>query len=126
MSGNAVRRHDPNDGPVQIRHIDLESGGRVSVVSKKDGERVQISAGDDRLFMEIRFTPEGPVVSLDGACLELSATREISLDAEKVNIRSKKNTEISSHGTLKIDIQEDVDLQSDQEIRLQGKMIHLN
>ncbi|MBU1341186.1 MAG: hypothetical protein KKE44_14870 [Proteobacteria bacterium] len=106
--------------------IFLDSGRQITVYSKEDEELLEISESDGNLSLEVRLTESGPVISLKGAKLALSAMKEISLEAQKISIHAKDHTQITSQGTLKISTDNDIDIQSNEEIKLKSKLIHLN
>jgi hypothetical protein len=61
-----------------------------------------------------------------GACLELKSTETITLDAKKIKIRAQEKAVVESKGSLEIASAKKMDIHSDDEIRVDGKMIHLN
>jgi hypothetical protein len=72
------------------------------------------------------MTDAGPVVTVRGVHLELKSTETITLDAKKVKIHAQEEAVVKSKGTLKVDSAKKMDIHSDDEIRIDGKMIHLN
>jgi hypothetical protein len=106
--------------------IVLDSGRQIVAHSKGDEELLEIREADDKIVLEVRLTQSGPIISVKGARLELSAMEEISLDARKINIHSEKQTRISSKGGLEIDTRENIDIRSREDIKLESKVIHLN
>ena len=115
------KEHDSN-----TQKIVLNSGRQIVAHSKGDEELLEIREADDQIVLEVRLTQSGPVISIKGASLELSAMEEISLDARKINIHSESETRISSQGGLEIDTRENVDIKSKEDIKLESKVIHLN
>ena len=113
------KKHDSN-----AKKIVLNSGRQIVAHSKGDEELLEIREADDRILLEVRLTQSGPVISVKGARLELSAMEEISLDARKINIHSEEQTRINSQGGLAIDTRENVDIKSREDIKLESKVIH--
>ena len=115
------KKHDSN-----AKKIVLNSGRQIVAHSKGEVDLLEIREADDRILLEVRLTQSGPVISLKGARLELSAMEEISLDARKINIRSEEETRLSSQGGLAIDTRGNIDIKSGEDIKLESKVIHLN
>jgi hypothetical protein len=115
------KKHNSN-----AKKIVLNSGRQIVAHSKGDEELLEIREADDRILLEVRLTQSGPVISVKGARLELSAMEEISLDARKINIHSEEQTRITSQGGLAIDTRENIDIKSREDIKLESKVIHLN
>ena len=76
--------------------------------------------------MTVRLTDAGPVISMQGACLELKSTETLTLDAKKIKIKARDEASIESKGTLDIDAADEMEIKSGQDVRVKGKMIHLN
>jgi len=74
----------------------------------------------------VRLTDEGPVVTVQGAHLELKATETLALEAKEVKIKAQEIASVESKGSLKIDSSDKMDIHSHDDIRVVGKIIHLN
>jgi phage gp45-like len=108
------------------KRIPLNSGRQIIVDSDEREERIQIVEPKGEVVMSIRITDGGPVVTVHGAHLELKSTETITLDAKKVKIRAQEEASVESKGSLEIASANTMDIQSNDEIRIDGKMIHLN
>ena len=108
------------------KRIPLDSGRQIVVDSGEKEELIQIVEPAGDVVMSIRMTDGGPVVTVRGAHLELKSTETITLDAKKVKIRAQEEAVVESKGSLEIASANTMDIQSDDEIRIDGKMIHLN
>jgi hypothetical protein len=108
------------------KRMQLDSGRQIIVDSGEKEERIQIVEPAGDVVMSIRMTDSGPVVTVRGAHLELKSTETITLDAKKVKIHAQEEAVVKSKGTLKVDSAKKMDIHSDDEIRIDGKMIHLN
>ncbi|NTW36268.1 MAG: hypothetical protein HGB17_09090 [Syntrophobacteraceae bacterium] len=108
------------------KRIPLDSGRQIIVDSDEREERIQIVEPKGEVVMSIRITDGGPVVTVHGAHLELKSTETITLDAKKVKIRAQEEASVESKGSLEIASANTMDIQSNDEIRIDGKMIHLN
>jgi hypothetical protein len=66
------------------RSVDLACGGSVRFEESSEGSVVRIASGGAEVI--VRFTPGGPVVSLHGADLEITAARKLHLAAEELHV----------------------------------------
>jgi hypothetical protein len=108
------------------KSLQLDSGRQVLVHSDEKGELLEILERGGKAVVTVRLTDEGPVVTVQGAHLELKSTDTIALDARKVRIKAQEEASIESEGTLKIESSKNMDVTSEDDIRVVGKMIHLN
>jgi hypothetical protein len=106
--------------------MQLDSGRQIIVHSDEKEELIQIVEPKGEIAMTVRMTDAGPVVTVRGAHLELKSTETITLEAKKITIHAKEEAVVESEGNLEIDSAKKMDIHSDDEIRVDGKMIHLN
>lgn len=108
------------------KRIKLDSGRQVVVESIEKEELIQIIEPKGEVVMSIRMTDSGPVVTVRGAHLELKSTETITLNAKKIEIRAEEEATVASKGSLEVASSKKMDIHSNGEIRIDGKMIHLN
>ena len=113
-------------GQYKKKRIQLESGRQVLVHSYKKEELIEIVEPEGEVVMRVRLTDAGPVISFQGAHIELKSTETLSLESKKVIIKAEEEAVIESKGSLKIDSSNKLDIHSDSHIRITGKMIYLN
>jgi hypothetical protein len=77
------------------RNARLPSGRTVSLSVRNDLEELQVKSPDGLLELRVVFGPEGPVVSLQCARLELSAPDRISVRCRKFEVQTAEAVEIS-------------------------------
>jgi hypothetical protein len=106
--------------------IPLDSGRQIIVDSDEKEEHIKIIEPNGGVVMSIRITDGRPVVTLHGVHLELKSTETITLDAKKIKIRAQEEAAVESKGSLEVASAKKIDIHSDDEIRIDGKMIHLN
>ncbi len=106
--------------------VRLASGWQVLITSNEKDDRIDILANKGDITMTVRLTDAGPVISMQGACLELKSTETLTLDAKKIKIKARDEASIESKGTLDIDAADEMEIKSGQDVRVKGKMIHLN
>ena len=108
------------------KSLQLDSGRQVLVQSDEKEELLEILERGGEVVMTVRLTDEGPIVSVQGAHLELKSTETIELEAKKIRIKAQEEASIESEGKLKIESSKNMDVNSEDDIRVVGKMIHLN
>jgi hypothetical protein len=108
------------------KRMRLDSGRQIIVHSDEKEELIQIVEPKGEISMTVRMTDAGPVITVRGAHLELKSTETITLEAKKIIICAEENASVKSKGRLEVDSAKKMDIHSDDEIRVDGKMIHLN
>jgi len=108
------------------KSLQLDSGRQVLIQSDEKEEILEIVERGGEVVMTVRLTDKGPIVSVQGARLELKSTETIALEAKKIRIKAQEEASIESEGTLKIESSKNMDVTSEDDIRVVGKMIHLN
>jgi uncharacterized protein (DUF2345 family) len=108
------------------KRLQLDSGHQILIQFDGKEERLEILEPKGEVVMSVRLTETGPVVTVKGAHLELKATETLSLDAKKIKIKAQEEAVVESKGDLKIDSSKKLDIHAEDDIRVVGKMIHLN
>ena len=104
----------------------LDSGRQVLVRSDQEAEYIEIMEPNGEITLKVRMTDDGPVVSVHGARLELTSSETIALEAKKIAIRAEEEAVFESKGRLDMDAKKKMNIQCDDDIKLVGKIIHLN
>lgn len=107
-------------------NLQLDSGRQVLVHSDEKGELLEIVERGGEVVMAVRLTDEGPIVSVQGARLELRSTESIALEAKKVTIKAEEKAVVKSEGSMDIGSSKKMAIKSEDDIRVVGKMIYLN
>jgi hypothetical protein len=107
------------------KKLQLDSGRYILICSKEKEELLEIVDGGE-VVVTVRLTDEGPVVTVQGAHLELKSTETLALEAKEVKIKAEEKFSVESMGRLKIDSSKKMDIHSEDDIRVVGKIIHLN
>jgi hypothetical protein len=105
--------------------LKLESGREIRVTSGKE-ELIEICEPQGEVVMSVRLTASGPVVSVRGARLDIKAAQTISLEADRVKIKSRQEATIESEGQMQLSASKNMNLRSEKDVRVRGAMIHLN
>jgi hypothetical protein len=98
-----------------------------SVVVRVDGGREELEVRSPQGDVEVRITltDAGPVVSLRGARLELESPDAVAVNCRKFEVNTQEGTELKSAGAVQIAANE-MNVNTTDDIRLRGKIIHLN
>ena len=107
------------------KELQLDPGRYILIHSGEKEDLLEI-IDEGEVVVTVRLSDEGPVVTVKGANLELKSTETIALEAKQVTIKAEEKTSIESKGSLKIASSEKMDIHSDEDIRVVGKIIHLN
>jgi hypothetical protein len=97
-------------------------GGRTLTVA---GELVEIKSGSGLVELRIRLTDQGPVLQMESVRLELKASESIAIESKRVEIRGTEEVAVSGK-QVDVDAEEDVNVEGKGDVRVIGKMIHLN
>lgn len=101
--------------------------GRKMVIRQEEtGEIIRLLSGEDEVIVQIQMTQAGPVVSVNCGTLELNAAEKITLAAKKVEINAEESAVIKSKGALEIESSKKLGVKSEDDIAINGKIIHLN
>lgn len=110
----------------KLQEITLESGRRITAISDKNQDTLEIRESDGQMIVKMHLTDQGPVLLVEGARLELKSSESIALKAKKVEIDALESTNIKSRGSLQMTSSEKMEIKSDDDLRLTGKIIHIN
>ncbi len=106
--------------------LQLESGREIVARSDREEDLIQIVEPKGEVTLTVRMTDAGPVITVEGAHLSIKATETVTLDAKKIRIHAKEEAVLKSEGRLQLDSAEKMDIRSDDDVRVEGKIIHLN
>jgi hypothetical protein len=113
------------DKKAAAKRLQLDSRRYILIRSKEKEELLEIVEGG-QVVVTVKLSDDGPVVKVQGAHLELKSTETIALEAKEVKIKAQEKTSIESMGSLNIDSSEKMDIHSNDDIRVVGKIIYLN
>ena len=127
------------------------TGRKIEVTSPSaEQDLVTISAPDGTVELQIKLTPEGPILQVSAAAIEMSATERIALRCneldvavkERVNLKCdgdlqqtvKGNLDSTTEGTARVEARRigleatwgDVDVKANDDVYLTGERIYLN
>ncbi|MGE4298165.1 MAG: hypothetical protein AB7E47_09065 [Desulfovibrionaceae bacterium] len=108
------------------RELELTSGRALRVRAHGADETLEIVEASGTVSLTVRLTPEGPVIVAQGARLEVRAAESIDLAAKNVSITADESLAMTSKGTLSTSSDKAMRVHSEDEVRVTGRMIHLN
>ena len=86
--------------PARVAVVDLPSG-RTLTVESGASDRITVRSPQGIVELAIRFTAEGPVLSFAAAAIEVTSKGEITLECERLNLRARKEINVTSEGDLR-------------------------
>lgn len=87
------------DLPRDAAAVVLVSGRRLEAVAGDDGvDRLTVRAATGEVVLRVALTSSGPVLSFEGASVELAATRTLVLAAEEVHLRAGGDLVVEARG----------------------------
>ncbi len=131
MTGKAhlvdVKETTPVDNKKETpQTLRLVSGREIKVSARENEDLLEIFESEGEMVLKVRLTESGPVMALEGCRLSLNSSEAISLKAPTIEIAAEEKALIESKGELKIDSVKEMGIHSDDDIRVVGKIIHLN
>ncbi len=103
-----------------------DSGRTIALYPDGEEEYLEVIEPSGQLSLKVRLTEDGPVMVLEGARLELKSAKSINLTAKQIAITAEEEASVESKGSLKIGSSEDMEIHSEEDVRVTGKIIHLN
>jgi len=100
------------------REIYLREGRTLSVERSGGDELVEIRSASGQVEIRIRLTEEGPVLQMESARLQLRASESVEIESKRVAIRATEAVTVESDNEVKVE--------AEGEVRVNGKMIFLN
>lgn len=117
---------NPGTSVKSIQKIKLSAGRTMTISSSDTGEVIQLLESGGEVSVRINMAESGPVVSVHCGKLELQASESITLSAKKVEISAEESAVIKSKGALELASTDKMGLKAEDDIAINGKIIHLN
>ena len=96
------------------REVYLRDGKTLTVEPHAEGEILEIRSSSG----QVELTAQGPVLQMESARLELKATESVEIESKHVAIKATEKLTLESEDEVSID--------ADGAVRVNGKMIYLN
>ena len=100
------------------REIYLREGRTLSVETTGGDELVEVRSSSGQVELRIKLTEEGPVLQMESVRLQLKAEEAVEISSKRVEIKATESVQLASENEVKVDAEGDV--------RVNGKMIWLN
>ena len=100
------------------REVYLRDGRTLSVEDAGAGELVEIRSASGQVELRIKLTEEGPVLQMESVRLQLKASEAVEIESPRVDIKATETLQLASDNEIKVD--------AEGEVRVNGKMIYLN
>jgi phage gp45-like len=100
------------------RELYLREGRTLSVEGSGSEELVEIRSSSGQIELRIRLTEEGPVLQVESARLQLKASEAVEIESKRIEIKATETLQLASDNEIKVD--------AEGEVRVNGKMIYLN
>lgn len=99
------------------------SGGRTLTVT---GEIVEFRNPSGMLELRVRMTEEGPVLSVEGAKIAIKSQDSVSVECKTFDVKAQEGVKLHSDGELDVTSEKEMKITSTDDVRVVGKIIHLN
>lgn len=107
----------------RVVHLD---GGRSLAVVEKNEQILELRAPSGQVELQIRITPEGPVVVAHAVALELAATERVSIACKEFAVQASQSASVTAGGAIALKSETDIEVSASDDVRVVGKKIHLN
>jgi len=100
------------------RELYLRDGRTLSVEGAGSDELVEIRSSSGQIELRIKLTEDGPVLTMESVRLQLKASEAVEIESKRVEIKATETLQLASADEIKVD--------AEGEVRVNGKMIYLN
>ncbi|MEZ4362273.1 MAG: hypothetical protein R3B48_18940 [Kofleriaceae bacterium] len=129
MSGppkTALQQQREEAAEEQDQHeLALRDGRRLTLRESGADQLVEIRSEAGMLEVRIRLTSDGPVLQMESARLELRASEAVQIASPRVEISGAERLDLKG-GQISVHGEDEVQVEADGDVRVVGKMIHLN
>jgi hypothetical protein len=112
--------------PTSTSNMQLPSGRSLRISLVSGGEQLEILSPEGALELRIAMTPQGPVLSLSGAKLELNATESVALNCGKLEINSTDGISMRSDAAINFKSAGEFGVHSLGNANIDASVINLN
>lgn len=97
MPNDEIQAPKVTELPAQLR-----SGRRISVVTSTDADELRIVGPDGDLELSVILTPDGPVLRLRGARLEIDSTEAIAVRCRTFELHTEETLDLRAGADLRL------------------------
>lgn len=102
----------------ESRELYLAEGRTLRVSTEAGEDLVEIRSSSGLVEVRIKLTEAGPVLAMEAVKLQLKATESIEVEAKSFHVTTEESIKLETKG--------EIDVVSEEEMRLLGKKIWLN
>jgi hypothetical protein len=103
--------------------VTLSSGRRYELMSEGALDHLVVRSGSGTVLLRVAIDDEGPLLSFEGARIELNAPKQISLTAGAIELRAQHHLRVETEGSLTQHIAGDLHTYVGGEHRLEAASI---
>ena len=118
MSAKSKKQETETAETTDTREVYLREGRTLTVEPHAEGEVLEIRSSSGQVELRIKLTEQGPVLQMESARLELKATESVEIESKHVAIKATEKLTLESEDEVSID--------AEGAVRVNGKMIYLN
>jgi hypothetical protein len=96
--GPALARPEPTSSPEKV--VPLASGRAIEIIEGTSEDHLRVRSPEGNIVLSVRLTPDGPVLSMSGLSLEISASRALTLSGESLRLKAARDVSIEVGGSL--------------------------
>lgn len=86
------------DIPVTGAELSLSSGRRYELVAAPEGDRLTVRGRGGHVLLRVLMTDAGPLLSFEGADIEIAAAGTLALSGRDVAIEARRSLSLTSGG----------------------------
>jgi hypothetical protein len=107
------------------RKVYLSGGRTLTVTPEGAGDVVELRNPSGMLELRVRLTEEGPVLQVEGVKVAIKSAEAVTVDCKSFEVKAE-DVKLRSEGELQVTSEKAMKITSTDDIRVVGKIIHLN
>jgi hypothetical protein len=108
------------------RTVTLTGGRTLTVTPEATGDIVELRNPSGLLELRVRLTEEGPVLQVEGVKVTLKAAESVSVECKTFDVKATEGMKLQTDGELNVTSEKEMKITSTDDVRVVGKIIHLN
>lgn len=106
--------------PQKKQTVSLMSGYSLETDRTVESENISLKAPDGRICINIKLTPEGPVVELQSVALSIATQGNLKMNCQNMELTAQENLRIRSGGNIIQQSYENIQMYAEKNIETQG------
>jgi hypothetical protein len=107
------------------RKVFLSGGRTLTITPESTGDVVELRNPSGMLELRFRLTEEGPVLQVEGVRVAIKAAEAVSVECKTFEVKAD-DVKLHSAGGLEVTSEKEMKITSTDDVRVLGKIIHLN